>query len=104
MARVTLAQGYPHHRRRFDRRDPSPSATNQLTISLPEYGSVAAMRVRGRDVMTRFRSNRGAIIALVVHVAIRAELVAIIIVLFLVWLIFTISSVVIRGLFRLFSV
>jgi hypothetical protein len=54
--------------------------------------------------MPRFRSNRGVIIALIVHVAIRAALIAIIIVLFLAWLVCAVSSIVIRGLFRRFSV
>lgn len=50
------------------------------------------------------RSHRCVIIALVVRVAIRAAVTTIMIVLFLAWLIFVISSIVIRGLFRLFPV
>lgn len=54
--------------------------------------------------MPHFRSEQRPIVALVLKAAARAALAVIIIVLLLLWLVFAISMIVVRGLFRVFPV
>jgi hypothetical protein len=54
--------------------------------------------------MPHLHSYRSSIVAFVVNVAARTVLAVIIIVLLLVWLVFAVSSIVVRGLFRVFPV